>query len=303
MKNNRVAAALALALSAGACLPKDTRPPPARVLLTGSPSQATRDGIVSEMSADGWTISFQRVLVVLGGASLDGDSCSVYSEARYHRVLSLVGAPDQQKLSESFALGQCDFGFGIRNPDSDALLGVGATPADLALMRTAGADRYVGPSGVSIFVQGGATKGELAKTFAWSFRQRLRYRECQSLVDGQKLRGLSLRQNDDVTVEVVLHAEDLFRDSPDPALGVLRFDAIAAADTLPGNQDGDVSLDELSLVPLETLQQGGAYTPVDADAPMLQNLEDYVYGVAAPGIAHFRETGLCTVSQGQMRPD
>ncbi len=119
----------------------------------------------------------------------------VYSEAGYSRVLSLIGAPNDQKVSESYALGHCDFGFGITNAADDSLLGVGTTADDLAFLRTAGVDRYGGPSGTSLFVSGTAKKGDQKLTFGWAFRGRARYDQCQNTVDGVVEQGLTLSQD------------------------------------------------------------------------------------------------------------
>jgi len=290
-----------LALSSG-CLPKDTRPPPSRVLFTVTPSAATEAGSLESETADGWSIGFDRVLVSIGRASLDGDGCSVYSEAGYGRVLNLIGAPAAQKISESYALGSCDFGFGITNAAADSLLGVGATAADLAYLRTAGTDRYAGPSGISMFIAGRAKKAGRQLTFGWAFRGRARYVECQNTVDGAVKRGLSLVQDGDVAVDVTMHAEALFAENLDDPSSALRFDAIASADAL-GNCDGDVSLDELSLVSLTDLQSGNSYGEGDAGVMAWTNLEDFVYLGAAPGVARFEDTGKCRLEIGQMRGD
>ena len=296
-----VAAGLTLLWLASGCLPKDTRPPPARVLMTASASPITETGIGS--SADGWAISFDRVLLALGRASLDGDtSCSVYSEARYSRVLTLLGAPAGQKISESFALGQCDFGFGVLNAESDSLLGAGASADDLSFLRTLGTDRYSGASGISLFVAGHADKGDLRKTFAWAFRQRVRYRECEQIVDGTSVRGLKLGQDEEVTVDIGLHPEALFADNLDDKAAAFRFDAFAEADTTLGNNDGEVTLDELSVIPFGSLQQTGVYGVGDTKTVFI-TLEDFVYLGLAPQVARYRDDGTCTLRLGPMRGD
>jgi hypothetical protein len=283
-----------------ACLPKDTRPPPSVVLFTASPSKATQAGRLSIETADGWAIEFERVLVSIGRVSLDGDDCSVYSDAGYARVLSLIGAPDSQKISDSYALGQCDFGFAIGNPQSESPLGVGATADDLAFLRTAGTDHYGGPTGISLFVAGSATKDGKKLGFSWPFRGRARYRECASLQDGTLTRGFDLKQDGEVTVNVVVHAEALFAESITDPDSALRFDAIASADAL-GNADGEVTFDELRLVQLTDLQGGDAYVPnkTNQDLGLLwSTLEDFIYLGAAPNVARFQETGECDAQLG-----
>jgi hypothetical protein len=297
--------ALALAgalLAASACLPKDTRPPPSRVLFTATASSDTKAGALAQPTADGWDITFERVLVSLGRVSLDGDDCSVYSDPRYGRVLSLIGAPDTQKISESYALGRCDFGFAIGNASSDSLLGVGATADDLAFLRTAGSDHYGGPSGISMFVSGRAHQGDRTLTFAWAFRGRARYRQCQTVLQEPQGGSLSLKQDGDVSLDVTLHAEALFAESASDRNAALRFEPIAQADAL-GDGDGDVTLDELALVPLSELQMDTAYADGGGDAGVgvWTTLEDFIYLGAAPNVARFEETGKCMVALGNLR--
>ncbi len=290
------------ALLASGCLPKDTRPPPSRVLFTATPSAETKAGALASPTADGWDISFDRVLVSIGRASLDGDNCSVYSEARYGRILNLIGAPDGPKISESYGLGTCDFGFAIANAADDSLLGAGTNEADKTFLRTAGSDHYGGPSGISMYVAGKAQKGDATLTFAWPFRGRARYRECQNTVDGVVKKGLKLSQSGDVTVDITLHAEALFLESLTDPNAALRFDAIASADAL-GNNDGEITLDELGAVPLTDLQQDMMYTEGDAGVGIWTNLEDFIYLGTAPSVARFQDTGKCKLDPGDMRGD
>lgn len=298
----RIAQLALLAPLAAACLPKDTRPPPSSVLFTASPSEAAAKPELPTPTEDGWEVSFERVLITIGRASVDGDSCNSYSEARYTRVLSLLGAPPQEKISESFALGHCDFGFAVINAESDSLLGSTATQADLDFLRVAGEDKYAGPSGVSFYVEGSASKGLVRETFAWKFRGRMRLQDCTEMVDGRAVQGLDLVQDGEVSVDVTLAPERIFADGMDPAKSKLRFDAIAAADTEAGNADGEVTLDELGLVPFEMLSgvAEGAYEPPPADTALVfTTLEDFVYMGVAPTVARYRGTGKC---QSQLRP-
>lgn len=287
------------ALSLVACLPKDTRPPPSRVVLSGSPADSLAAASTATATEDGWQLSFQRVLIALGRASLDGDRCSSYSEAGYARVLSLVGAPRSEKISESFALGHCDFGFGVTNPESDALLGATATTDDLAFLRTLGSDKYAGSGGISFYVEGRAARADEVVTFAWKFRGRMRLEQCADVVDGKPVPGLDLPQDGDVNVDVTISPELLFADGLDPTIAKLRFDPIAAADHDTGDANGEVTLDELGLVPISRLQNdAGAYAPGDSGLRFM-TLEDFVYTGAAPNVPRYRGTGKC---QPQLRP-
>jgi hypothetical protein len=293
-----LAICLLFCLAVESCLPHDTRPPPARVLVVVTANEELLGGIPS--TEDSWSIGYERFLVSLGGVSLDGKSCTTYSEAGYGRILD-VQDPDAQKLSLSYALGQCDFGFRVSNPSSDSLLGQGVTEEDKTFMRTPGTDFYALDRGVSIYVQGTATKSDVSKHFAWSFRQRVRYEKCEADVDGTRVVGLGLNRKDSVEVEIRMHGEALFQDNIDPARAKLRFDALAAADTTFGNDDGEVTLSELGRVKLSDVGSAAAYLDADGGTGELKTLEDYVYVALFPAIARYRGDGTCTASFAQNR--
>src|SRR6185369_10597678 len=98
------------------------------------PSAALTAGLSSSDTADGWAITFDRLLIGLGRVQLDGDACTTYSGAAYSRIFDML-APGPQKVSEQFALGQCAFQFGVAAPSIDSLLGAGVDSADADAMR------------------------------------------------------------------------------------------------------------------------------------------------------------------------
>ena len=80
-----VLCALATA-TAPSCLPVDTRPPPASVLVTVRGAAHIKEGIPAASLQDGWSITFDRFLISLGQAELQGDACTPYSDADYRRI-------------------------------------------------------------------------------------------------------------------------------------------------------------------------------------------------------------------------
>ncbi|HWL86884.1 MAG TPA: hypothetical protein VNO21_13835, partial [Polyangiaceae bacterium] len=143
-----------------ACVPADTRPPPAALTLTVSPSAAVLQGVVT---ADGWTLHFERVLIGIGDASLS-DACTTYTEANYDRVLDVTSVSNQ-KLGILHGIGQCDVRFRMQPPSSDAVLGAGVTEEDKTRMRTGGADPYIPLAGIAVDVTGSASLGATTKHF------------------------------------------------------------------------------------------------------------------------------------------
>src|SRR6202012_4497922 len=104
-------------LIANACVPADTRPPPTTLLVTVSPSPAFTSTVTT---ADGWTISFDRVFIDMGNEGFS-DSCTVYGEADYDRILNLA-AGQNQKLGLLHGLGTCDLRFRVGPPSLEAVL-------------------------------------------------------------------------------------------------------------------------------------------------------------------------------------
>jgi hypothetical protein len=280
-------------MALNACLPKDTRPPPSRVLVTASADEAVLSGIPNTSSEDGWDISYDRLLLSLGRVELGGSGCNAYSNARYIRLLDMQ-QPGAQKVSESYALGQCDFGFGISELASDSPLGANVGAQDLTFMRTVGTDHFVDSDAITAYVEGRAVKQDITKHFAWAFRGRFSFSACASEALTQ---GLTLEKSGSLTVDLQIRGEALFEDQLDAVAPKLRFDAFADADTRFGDNDGQITLDELAQVPLSVLSALG-YVAVDRGTAPWQTLGDYVYLGAVPGMVRLGNTGSCTVRFG-----
>ncbi len=317
---------LAMTASSVACLPKDTRPPPASVFVTASSDDAVRQGFDTD---DGWHITFNRFLVSIGRSNLDGDSCNSYSDAGYMRVLDLQQT-EPQKVSLIYGLGQCDFGFRVSNPQTDSLLGEGVSSADELYMQTAGNDNYTAArgltgvsasTGVNAIINGVATGPSGRKTFSWSFRQNLEYTNCFVEADAGVDEGLGLNGSGTDPVNILVRGETLFQTDVTLSAGSLRFDPIALADSQFGNNDGSVSIDELGSVPIHVVAVDGSSIaglgPPDGSVgeyvggnlsvfdgtgvTAMNNLEAFVYSVAFPTMFHYRDVGQCVVAIAPIR--
>lgn len=301
--------AACLRLAAGstalvACLPIDARPPPGTALVTLYPSEALLDGIPSDGTEDGWAIRYDRYLMSLGFVALRGVACEQYSEAYYGRIFDLL-QPEPQRVSTHYALGRCDFNFMLAAASERSLLGSGVSAEDAAFLYDDAAvenpdvigENPSNRGGISIIVQGTATRGGVTKSFAWAFRQQVVYLQCGANVNGTRVSGIELRSGSEQTVPLQVAGEALFRDDPDPALAKLRFDAFADADTVLGNADDEVTLAELDQVELRDLPLAVGYERLRSDdAPgMIEELTlaDYLYLSAFPNVTRFRENGSC----------
>lgn len=292
----RITTCFLLGWATNSCLPADTRPPPATVLVDVSGNDASQNGVTT---VDGWSISIDRFLIGIGDASA-GDNCISYSDAGYSRLID-GKRTDDQKLSLLFALGQCEMRYRVSSPATDTLLGAGVSETDAILLAAKAVDPYVmQPSGVAVDLTASATRGTSFKHFHWSFRQRIRYQNCETPLDGKPVTPLDFPSNANLTYHIALMPDALLRDDKTMTAS-LRFDAIASADTMFGDGDGDVTLDELGKVSLDVARKAGPYgipdpDPMDPNPMPIQSLEDYVYLVLMPRIPQFREPILCEPS-------
>jgi hypothetical protein len=313
----RAALCLLAPCALAACLPNDTRPPPAEVTVTVSSSPLTLSGIPSTLTADGFDISIDRFVVNLGEAELganDTTGCNEYSNPTYTRLFDFTHVTAPTELGLAFAIGRCQFGYDAHFPDELTLLGQGVTSTDEDFMRTPGDDPDAMNAGVVVYVEGVGVRGDQVEHFAWPFRKRVTYTDCQPAdadATGDDLLGLDLASGEKTGVNIEIQAEALFGGSPTT---LAHFEPFALADA---NGDGEITFDELWTVPLSSLVGSGlelspANAPSDPSDPSaitcwtkdsepieLQTLGDYAYCKLVPAVTRYRGTGLCTIESGR----
>jgi hypothetical protein len=227
------------------CLPADTRPAPGSILLVVA--SADQPLIVT---ADGWSITIDRLLLAIGEASL-GFNCKNYSEASYLRLLDGRVTSDQ-KLVLLYGLGRCYFDFHVTPPDPDVLLGEGVSEADGELMsRPEVVMPGQPPRGIAVDFAATARHAAQTKRMHWMFSQSTEYRSCIRTIPDAPSQPIELRSQETSTFHIGVRGAVLFGDDDDPATARLRFDPMAAADTVFGNDDDDVTLHELGAVSLD----------------------------------------------------
>jgi hypothetical protein len=273
-----------------ACLPTDTRPPPGKLLVTVS---ADDDVVQGVKLSDGWNLSYDKFLVSVGHASAEGDSCTAYSDPHYSRVLDML-RPEAQKLSLQYALGWCDFDFELSSPREDSVLGEGVSEADKTFLRTPGDDAYTKDAAISIYVSGSASKAGVTKTFAWAYRDRVHYATCDVLeLDGTDLQGFKMNENGSVSVDLLVRGRALF--ASDRAGGDTRFQPFADADTLLGDDNGEITLDELARVNLQDLSAANQDAGLYLDLNRWPTLRDFVYLDRFTMVVRYQGTGTCAM--------
>jgi hypothetical protein len=310
-----------------ACVPADTRPPPATLTVTVSPSTAMTRGVTT---SDGWRVTFDRVLLALGNEGLS-DSCTVYGEAGYDRIINLAAGAGQ-KLGVLHGLGKCDLRFRIAPPSADAVLGASVTEEDKARMQVPTPDPYVARggspngAGAAIDITGTAARDSTTKHFHLIYRQRIRYQRCtpdappadastaeltQTAAFSDAGDAVDLAERQDVVFDLVVEPEAVLRDDPNPTAAALRFDAFAASDS---DGDGMVTLDELRKIPITSIRDAGAFEAGTYDVDdagllrrgrpiVVETLGDYVYELLVPSLVRFRGVGWCVAAVGRRRPD
>ena len=282
----------AAALLLAECLPGDTRPPPAVIHLTVEPSPAVTEGVTT---VDGWHISFERLLVGIGRAALgargngvgdiDDSGCTSYANANYERLFD-VTVGGRQPLSDIYGLGTCGVSFSLSSANSDAPLGEGVSAQDREFMFDL-ENRGVGWKGpLTMYVRGQAKRDATTKRFEWSLRQWSIFRGC---VDASGLGFASdvvLTSGAVLTLPVIVHGEELFRERPSDD-SPLSFDALAAADA-----DGDqvITLEELGGTVDPLTEVDGGLTSADGGAPSIADL--FNRGLV-PRMMRLRDSGPC----------
>ena len=138
--------------------------------------------------------------------------------------------------------------------------------------------------GLSLWVEGAATKDTTTKTFSWSFAQDTLFEDCTNPDFGE---GVTIPNGGTEVVQLTTHGDHLWYDDLEAASAKLRFEAMAAADT---NSDDVVTLDELAAVQLTAFPVGQYGT---GGAGSVKTLKDFVSALART-VGHYRGEGECS---------
>ena len=295
------------------CLPADTRTPPASLLLRVASADEP-----SETTADGWTIVVDRLLLGIGsggfvhgiiglGPTLDWRSCNSYSEGPHYWRLLDARHPTDQKLNIIFGLGRCYFGFGISSPSDEALLGETVTQTDKDRMAVRAGPDGTRRGGIAIDFAATATRGPETKQVHWEFREGRGF-TCSRTVAGMPWQPIELESEAILAFHIGIRGAALFADDASPD-ATLRFDSFAAADTVYGNADGEITLDEVGKVTLNVARRYGLYNaasvpgaPVGPGIPGTVTLEDYLYRELLSMLVRMREDVTCISYRPPQRP-
>lgn len=232
--------------------------------------------------ADGWSLTYSKVLVNLGEVSFSGTLMGGAGSVPGYRVWDLHAATAPASMATVMGLAPQrfdSFGYTIRGATTASMAG-NVTVEDLQRMRT---------NGYSVYLEGTAmhpTQGRYS--FAWGFTTNTGYTRCNdaAMEAGVLLSGAT------ATAQVTIHSEAPFVDDLGAGPGSLRFDPLAAADT---NMDRMVTLEELGAVSLAmaTLPMGSYGT---GSVARVTTLRDFVTAQVA-NMGRFQGEGRCTVTR------
>lgn len=194
------------------------------------------EGIPADVFADGWAISFDKVLLSVGDVSAaveENDPALTSPEYRIWDIALPSGGVGHEVAAAAVDGGPYDHVAFRVAPSADAVAG-NATAEDVELMRD---------GGHGLYVAGRAERDGDSLAFAWGFSGATSYRECE---------GTALVDGGEHTTTLTIHMDHLFYDdlfSPEP---LVAFDLVAQADA-----DGDavVTQAELAAVSLDTQER------------------------------------------------
>lgn len=277
-----LALAAVIALGGSGCLPDDTRPTPGQVQVqvVSAPDSFATD--------DGWEVTFSAVLMGIGALELEGSDCVHYNQTRYTRLFE-VTTPDAnaQPVGLAYGIGDCDLGFDVRTPESNSLLGEGATADDITAMRAEVDDAWVSePEPTSVHVRGEATRQGQRKRFDWRFRKQYEIKQCADGSSGAPGTSMTIDSDQVFQRSLAVDPRSLFRDDHDSETPAT-FAEMAGADV---DGDGAITLDELETVPAP-LGAGGA----PGAFPEQPSIADRLYDARVPGMVRPAGSGRCEV--------
>jgi hypothetical protein len=191
-------------------------------------------------------------------------------------------------------------------PRTDALVGVGVSAQDLLTMQTAGTDRFqTTVSGANGYISGIASNQAQTKTFTWLFRQSWSFQNCSVQTAAGLQINVQLGAYEAETTDILVQGKALFQNENASNQLQLLFEPMAQADSKFGDNDGDVTLDELSRVPVTALAGIGAstlFSGFDAGlgdqalVPIPTDLEALVYQILYPSMFRYSDLGQCQVT-------
>lgn len=239
------------------------------------------EGIGAEAFEDGFSVVFERFLLVVGDVQVSDSSGAAGGSLSGTWLLDLVkqGPHALGSTGDITARSYDQVGYSTPPYSAATRLHSSATEADAALMAA---------GGYSVYASGTATRGDVTKRFSWGFTSGTRYSECAQVDDSGAVvrQGLVLANGGELPVQLTIHGDHFFYDHLAADTAVLRFEAIADADA---DQDGEVTRAELAAVRLSELSVGSYGT---GGATGINTLDQFIEALIST-LGHYRGEGHC----------
>lgn len=236
--------------------------------------------IPSEAFADGYSVSYDRFLVLIGNIVIADDAGS---EAARHDGFFLIDhteAGSKELVSfeglEAKAFTQVSYETSPASADEIEPIG-GVAQSDVELMAS---------GGYHVYVEGTLSNGAESKTFRWGFGVPTLLDECEGELDGKVTPGVLVTNGGEDVVELTVHGDHLFYDDLQSPSAAVRGEAIFSADA---DDDGEVTLEELEAVSLIDLPADQYGT---GGVGSVNDLRAFVEFLSRT-IGHYRGEGEC----------
>lgn len=242
--------------------------------------------------ADGWSVTFSKVIVSLANVSVDGSDGARGAGPTGAWLVDLHrGAPDLTRLDGLAARRWDRSSYEVVPPTPDSTLLPGVQPADAEAMVA---------NGHTHLIEGQATKAGRTVTFSWALAEASRNADCMN--GDESRQGLVVTASSSVRAELTIHLDHLLWASIGAEGSLMRFDPIAAM----ADAAGRVTWDDLAKEGLSPRDAQGApfldgngkalvYDPGTARLPE-DNLRGFIQ-TAFRFAGHLNGGGRCTITK------
>lgn len=236
-------------------------------------------------TTDGWVVKYDRFLVSVSAISISASETKVVTTSATPQIFDAVAPQPTLLLSDIVRRAQQwdTFSFQIAPAVESA-----TTPITLAATVTEPLRDLMTKGGLSIYLEGKATKAAVTKTMKWGFTSDTTFGECEGEREGVKIKGIIIPPAGGDAVDLVLRGDVLFSDNLTAPGVALRFDPFAAADA---DANGEVTTEELKATTLETARASGPY-----DIGKQKDVADlgaFTNALTREILASFRAKGTC----------
>ncbi len=240
-------------------------------------------------TGDGWAVKFDRFVVSMSAISISASDNQVVTATAAPQLFDAVAAAPTGLLSSTvrFARQWDTFTFqiapAIASEDTPITLASSVKDADRDLMTK---------GGLSIYLEGKASKGAVTKTMKWGFTTDTTFTDCEGELGGRMVKGVVIVPDGGDVVDLAFRGDVLFSDNLAAPGVVTRFDAFAAADA---DTNGEITLDELAATTLEAARTIGA--PYNtAGNKDVADLGGFTSALTRQILASYRAKGTCTAT-------